>query len=66
MIMVTGLRSGEVAALKKIDFVEPGVFELKRTETKVRGEDGKIHVVIGSKPKTKAGHRMVVIPERYY
>lgn len=60
LMFVTGLRVGEVVALKHEDF-DGTTFQVKRTATRYR-KDGKYFFEISEFPKTPAGYRRVFIP----
>lgn len=62
LIFYTGLRVGELVALKWEDVRENSIL-IRRTETRYEDENGKSHHVIKDFPKTDAGVRDVVIPE---
>ena len=64
LMFVTGMRIGEVVSLKPEDISEKSVF-VHRTETCYRGTDGKFVYEVRDRPKTKAGFRNVVVPEKY-
>lgn len=64
LMCVTGLRVGEVAALKHTDFSENSV-KIERTETRFTDANGKIHYEIKNFPKTAAGVRNTLIPQDY-
>lgn len=65
LMLVSGIRVGELVALKYEDFIGTTAFEIKRTETRWKDEDGDYHYTIKDSPKTEAGFRKVVIPEAY-
>ena len=64
LMFVTGLRIGEVVALKKEDFKD-GVVSIRRTETCLHKEGGGCVYEIKNFPKTAAGVRDVVIPSEF-
>ena len=64
LLFVTGLRIGELAALKHID-IEEDCVHVRRTETVYREEDGNYVCTVKDFPKTEAGIRRVVVPESY-
>lgn len=64
LMLVTGIRVGELVALKFTDFDENTVFHIFRTETRFQDENGKNHHEIKDFPKTPAGIRTVIIPEK--
>lgn len=63
LLFVTGLRIGELAALR-FDDINNNVIHIKRTETR-HYENGKGVYSIQDCPKTDAGDRMVVIPKDF-
>ena len=63
LLFKTGLRIGELVALEKADFIED-FLRISKTET-IYEEDGKVHYEVKDTPKTEAGNRDVIIPERY-
>lgn len=63
LMFITGLRIGEVVALKKKDISEKTLFVCK-TETMWK-QDGKWIYTVKDYPKTPAGVRTVVVPESY-
>ena len=65
LMIVTGMRVGELATLKFSDFLSPTVAEIQRTETCYKGEDGKYHYDVKDSPKTEAGFRKIIIPSDY-
>lgn len=65
LMFVTGLRVGEVVALKKAD-ISGNVISVRRTETKVPRKDGNGNeYIVKDHPKTQAGVRSVVIPSEF-
>ena len=65
LMFVTGLRVGELVALKQEDF-EGGTIKVRRTETRFKDiNTGKVVCEIKDSPKTEAGIRTVVIPSNY-
>ena len=68
LMLVTGLRVGELATLKHTDIEQTdGIYliHVKRTETKYRDTSGKNVYDVKESPKTTAGIRTVVIPPEY-
>ncbi|WP_194608620.1 tyrosine-type recombinase/integrase [Clostridium vitabionis] len=63
LMFITGMRVGELAALKHEDFCD-GYVMIHRTETKYCF-DGKYHYDVKDFPKTEAGVRAIVIPDSY-
>ena len=63
-LFVTGLRVGELVALKHSDFRNNTV-RIRRTETKIPREFGGADYIIKEFPKTSAGVRTVIIPTEY-
>lgn len=64
LIFKTGLRVGELAALKKVD-VENCVIHVNRTEILYKGDDGTMVYEVRNFPKTDAGIRDVILPDNY-
>ena len=65
LLFVTGLRIGELVALKREDF-EKDVIKVRRTETKFYDYEEKRFICrVDNAPKTEAGIRNVVIPKGY-
>lgn len=65
MMLATGIRVGELVALKFKDFEENTVFRVRRTETRYADENGKNHVEIKDYTKTPAGNRRVVMSDNF-
>ena len=65
LMILTGLRVGEMSTLKYSDFLSDTCFEVKRTQTKWRDENGKYHYDVKDSPKTEAGFRKAFIPADY-
>ena len=63
LIFITGMRVGEVVALKHEDLGE-NYIKVRRTETMYK-VDGKAVYDVKESPKTEAGIRTVVIPSEY-
>lgn len=64
IMFLTGIRVGELVALKHSDF-DGNTFKIRRTETKYVDEDGKYVYGIKDCPKTEAGVRTVILPKSY-
>lgn len=64
IMFLTGIRVGELVALKHSDF-DGNTFKIRRTETKYVDEDGKYVYGIKDCPKTEAGIRTVILPKSY-
>ncbi len=65
LMFVTGIRVGELVALKVSDIVD-NVVKIRRTETREPNPDGAGYVYeVRDFPKTKAGVRDVVVPDDY-
>lgn len=64
LTFITGLRVGELVALKHEDF-EQNEVKIRRTETRITDENNKTIYSIKEYPKTKSGIRSVVIPKDY-
>ena len=61
IVFATGLRIGELAALKWTDVRDDGLY-VHRTETTWTDDDHHTHCVVRNLPKTRAGQRRVPIP----
>ena len=64
LIFVTGIRVGELVALKHSD-VDGLCLNVQRTETTYYDLDGKRVVEVQDSTKTKAGMREVIVPQKY-
>lgn len=65
LMFVTGIRVGELVALKHSDF-QDNVVKIRRTETRVPKEEGSgSDYIVKEFPKSAAGVRSVVIPEEF-
>lgn len=64
LMFLTGIRVGELVALKHSDF-DGNTFKIRRTETKYVDESGKYVYGIKDFPKSEAGVRTVIIPNSY-
>ena len=64
LMFLTGIRVGELVALKHSDF-DGNTFKIRRTETKYVDENGKYVYGIKDFPKSEAGVRTVIIPKTY-
>ena len=60
----TGVRIGELAALRICD-INNYTVSINATETRFRDEDGKVHYDIKEFPKSEAGLRFAILPEKY-
>ena len=65
LMLVTGIRVGELVCLKYEDFASPNTFQVKRTETKYKDDSGEWHREVKESPKTAAGRRTVIIPDKF-
>lgn len=68
MMFITGIRVGELVALRFEDFSEHQnfvSFKVRRTETHYKNNDGEWVYGLKETPKTEAGIRDVVIPMQY-
>lgn len=63
LMLVTGIRVGELVALRFSDFDDDSVFHVFRTETRFKDENGKNHREIKEFPKTQAGIRELILPD---
>lgn len=64
LMFKTGVRVGELAALRRSDIHDYTIF-INRTETRFIGDDGVKRYSVKDFPKTEAGVRFAVIPEKY-
>lgn len=64
LMFVSGIRVGELVALKHSDF-EGNSFKVRRTETRVARETSGYDYQVKEFPKSAAGVRTVVVPELY-
>ena len=62
LLFKTGLRPGELVALKKEDVTDKSI-SVKRTEVRYKGENGQEIYEVRDFPKTEAGIRNVIIPK---
>ena len=60
----TGIRVGELAALKKEDIIDYTIY-INRTEERYKDDEGKSIYEVCDYPKSEAGVRFAIIPERY-
>lgn len=68
LIMVTGLRGGEIVTLSYEDLEEKEEFfyiNVNHTETRYLGDDGSYVYDIKDAPKTDAGIRAVIVPKQF-
>ena len=65
LMLVTGIRVGELVGLKYEDFIDDTSFGIYRSQTKYKTEDGKVVTEIKEFPKTNAGIRTIIIPNSY-
>lgn len=63
LMFLTGMRIGEVSALKKVFVKDDGVIMVRHSETKYRDKETKKYVYKTSEVKTDAGYRDIVLPE---
>lgn len=59
----TGMRIGEIAALKQEDIQSDGTLLVHRTEVKYKDDSGKWVVGVKDFSKTDAGNRNIILPE---
>lgn len=64
LMFVTGMRVGEVVALKRIDLID-NIIKVRRTETRYRAAEHKFERAVKEFPKTHAGVRDIVVPNGY-
>lgn len=60
----TGVRIGELAALRICD-IQDYTVSINFTETRYKDEDGKVHYEVKEFPKSDAGIRFAILPEKY-
>lgn len=69
LILVTGLRGGEIVALSYDDIEvreDFFVINVHHTETRYKDEEGKYVYEVKDTPKSEAGIRQAVVPKRFY
>ena len=69
IILVAGLRPGEVVALNESDLEDKGDYftiSVSKTETRFRNGKRRYDYVIKDSPKTEAGNRIVIVPRQFY
>ena len=69
IILVAGLRPGEVVALEENDLTDMGDYftiSVSKTETRFRKGNRHYDYVIKDSPKTEAGNRIVIVPKQFY
>jgi len=66
-MLVTGLRVGEVVALKPYDY-DPNMncFYVQRTETRFKNDLGHYQYAVKERPKTEASIRKTMVPSAYH
>lgn len=64
LMFVTGVRVGELVALKHKDFVDNTV-RIRRMEVRIPNPDGGSRYEIKDFPKSEAGIRDIIVPESY-
>lgn len=64
LMFVTGVRVGELAALKRED-LGTGCVNIRRTETRIDNGNHTNSYLVKDFPKTKAGVRSAIVPEEY-
>ena len=62
LMFLTGIRVGELSALKPCDIGE-GSIKIRRTESRDVDENGNLYTMVKDFPKTKAGFREIAVPE---
>ena len=66
MMFITGIRVGELVALKNSDFSNDfTMFKVRRTETRFKDQNGNYVCEVKDSPKTLAGIRTVIVPKDY-
>ena len=64
LCLQTGIRVGELAALKPEDWIRPEkVLRIRRSEKKLKNDEGKWTVEVEEYPKTEAGNRDVILTD---
>ena len=63
LLLETGIRVGELAALKRSDW-DGDVLKIRRTETRYKDENKKTVIGVQDFPKTDAGFRDVILTEK--
>ena len=69
IILVAGLRPGEVVALAESDLEDKGDYftiSVTKTETRFRKGKKRYEYVVKDSPKTEAGNRIVIVPKQFY
>lgn len=61
LMFYTGMRIGELSALKQKDLEETNCIKIRRTETRYK-ENGEWVITVKENPKTNAGWRTIVLP----
>lgn len=64
LLFFTGIRVGELAALKHSDFHDDSI-DIRRTETICKDSNGINHYEVKEFPKTAVGVRTIVVPSDY-
>ena len=64
LMFLTGMRVGEVSALKHNDIHDCAI-DIRRTETRKAKSSGGYSYPVKAYPKTRAGVRTVIVPEQY-
>lgn len=62
LMFLTGIRVGELSALKPCDIGE-GSIKIRRTESRDVDDNGNVYTIVKDFPKTKAGFREIALPE---
>lgn len=60
----TGVRIGELSALRICD-IQDYTVSINFTETRYKDEEGKVHYEVKEFPKSDAGIRFAILPEKY-
>lgn len=65
LMFVSGIRIGELIALKHCDFTNGNTVQIRRTISTSVNDKGKICRMVKDSPKTYAGIRNVIIPDEF-
>ena len=65
LMFVSGVRIGELIALKHKDFVNGNTIQVRRTISVSIKENGKVGRVVKDTPKTFAGIRDIIVPDAF-
>ena len=65
LLFATGMRVGELMALKPEDIVDQNAIRIRRTETCYLGENGEYMRTVKDYPKTTAGVRTIIVTSNF-